>query len=364
MRFDIDKKRLEKYIGMAKKFCASSGPRPILANILFEAKGDFLILRSTNLNVFYTVKVPQVTTEREGTVCVPVKALTDVVLKMPTKSGTLSIDADGVKFKVSADGGKSVADIDVYATIDDFPIISFSGEGSSSFDSKQFCEIVKLASSASDTCGVQSTAFDCAESAVVSTDSKRIAIHKIPSSIDLSMFKGFVLPSDILMDCVPILLESDKVTLSIGGGIATFESGESAISIRMIDAKVIQWKRVVPATINNTIKIETKDLEACVKYVAEVSKSDTNMIAWKISSDGCEVSAQDDKIGFAKNSVDAEIDFFEKLQFGLNAKFVSEFLKLGKGKTIIGYMQHGFPISFSFDSNPDFTYIVMPMSLG
>lgn len=363
MRFHIDQKTLERYIGMAKRFTASNGAKPILGTVLFQAKDDSVTLSSTNLEVFYNVKIPKIVTEQPGDACVPVRPLTDIVLKMPSKSGIILIEKNGNHLKCSTDDGRSVAEIDCYASIDDFPIISTDKEKSCTLNSGLFCEIIKLSSSASDDyIQKATTTFDCNGSAIFSTDAKRIAIHKLPDEIDLSELENFHLPSASLNDSLPILMESDDITISTSSGIVTFESELSTISIRKIDTRMINWNKVVPANISCTATIETKDLSKSIKYVSEVVKNRGNCVSFKMLSGTCEVFAEEHDIGSAKDSLQMDMNFTERVVFSLNSKYVMDFLKLGSGKTKIGYSQNGFPVMLSFDNNPNFMYIVMPIS--
>ncbi|NRA98538.1 MAG: DNA polymerase III subunit beta, partial [Rhodobacteraceae bacterium] len=121
MKFSIERGELLKAVGQAQSVVERRNTIPILANVLIEAEGDTVSMRSTDLDIEALNKAPA-KVERAGATTVSAVTLHEIVRKLSDGS-LVTLTDDGASGRLTVDAGRSNFSL---ATLpkEDFPVMA------------------------------------------------------------------------------------------------------------------------------------------------------------------------------------------------------------------------------------------------
>ena len=94
MKFLVEKNTLFKSLSHVQSIVEKKNTLPILANILLEAKDNYLILSSTDMDISITEKL-QCNIIEDGSTTVTAQTFYDIIRKLPDMSEVEIISNDG-----------------------------------------------------------------------------------------------------------------------------------------------------------------------------------------------------------------------------------------------------------------------------
>lgn len=361
MRFFIDRHELVVAATKASKASADRGVRPILANIMIEAKDDKIRFIGTNCDIMQ-ISTAQADVEVAGTVTAPAKLFCELINTLPTKSllpvtvelldtDELFFSLEKVEFKIRTQGAE------------DFPPVpnveaDFITVKSLDFASK--LKQVAIAHGDNNATPTQRSVFiDFENGEMIATDSKRLAVKAFESRAEGDLKDSFIVPAKAVNEVIKLFSETDKAKIGVYKNQLVFKSESSIIISRLLSGKFLDYKRVFPAESTIEATFNTKELLKAIKTILPIAKSVNYIARFKIKAGVAIVTSISKEMGSIKNKVECELSG-EQIEIAFNAKFLQDFLEVIKSdKTIVKMTTTTYPAVFEAD---DMKYIVMPMT--
>ena len=115
-------------------------------------------------------------------------------------------------------------------------------------------------------------------------------------------------------------------TISIGGGYAGFDFGDTQLFARMIDESYPNYEAVIPEEHDKELTVNAESMLAAVKRVALYSSNMTHQIRLNMRQGEVEISAEDiERSSSAREIVLCEYDG-EEMEIGFNSNYLQEVL--------------------------------------
>lgn len=184
---------------------------------------------------------------------------------------------------------------------------------------------------------------------IVGTNGHALCVVEIAEGFDGSM----ILPAE----CVGNIPDGvDKVEIADQG--ATFHAPGIAVTIRKIDGRFPDWRRVVPEPTGDAIYVESGDLLATVGKVSLASDKTSNGGLFRFEGDTCYISTRDNAGNEATAECDAECTG-KGYEAGFNIGYIAAMAKCIDGKATI----YGMPDRCILAMSDNIRVVVMSMRL-
>jgi DNA polymerase-3 subunit beta len=202
---------------------------------------------------------------------------------------------------------------------------------------------------------------------MVATDGHRLAMieREVPG---FKMETGAIIPRKGLSELQKILdKESDaEVRLNLEGQLAYLKRGATEISMRLVEGEFPDYRGVIPKQSRYKITVKRDLLFAAIKRAAIFSSERYHGVKFALSAGTLTVSSTSPETGEASESLDVEFKS-EEFAIGFNAAYVQEALGViasGSDSTVeLGLSDDVSPGVIRTESDPQYTYVVMPMRL-
>ena len=365
MKIECLKEKLHMAVSKAEKVASKNITLPVLSCLLFETKGSYLIIRSTNLDLGLEISIP-VKVEEEGKVAVPAQIISSFLNNI-TDDKNLRLETADNMLKVSS--SSSEANIKTFSA-EDFPTVPTIDEGKTCrVSSKDLLSGIRSVIYSSSTSSVKpelSSIYIHSEDdslVFVATDSFRLAEKKIKTRkvVDLPVVLiPFKNASDILkiIDNVDeeIQINSTKNQISF-----TFD-GIYLVS-RVIDGAFPDYKQILPKEFKTDVIVLKQDLVNSLKISNIFSDNFNQMnISVPVGGESVQVKTKNTNIGENTNKIDAKVDG-EGVEVNFNYKYIIDCLpSIASDSVSMSFNGLNKPMVIRGVSDKSFTYLVMPMN--
>lgn len=362
MRLNIEQPKLKALLDRVQGSVERRVTIPILGHVLLNAANSTLTATGTDLDV-------EVRTTSDATVEQPGGCTVDISLLMPIigklqKGKLVTLESDGLQLSIK----QGSANIKLNCLpIDDFP--SMAGDEyectfqTNQSELKRLFDLTAFAMSNEETRyylnGVYLHSAD-GKVRAVSTDGHRLA--QSDSGIAENV-PGVIVPKKSV-GLIRSLLDDGDVTVQISGNKKVrIDVGHSVIVSKVIDGTFPDYTRVIPKMHPNSVTFNAADAKSAIGLVQLVSLQKTRAVKLDIRDDKVAFFVQDVSTGEGHESVDAEIAG-EFCAIGVNGKYALDCLALAdKGEVTIHYGGSGDPMLVTYDTEPDFLAVMMPMRI-
>ena len=340
---------------------------PILANVLFEAKGDQLRMLATDLEVALRSHCSAVVT-KGGSLTLPAKKLYEIIKALPETDVRIEEDKNGVK--VAADRFDSRMQT---LPREDFPTLpESSGKPQVTLPRDAVREMVaktQFAITGEDTRYFLNGAKFVIKPdslTLVATDGHRLALVEVKQAVGVTEESGVILPKKTLFELGRLLAESEgDILFESGENHLFFEVGGRMLISRMIDGQFPAYERVVPKGNDKLLEFERERLANAVKRVALLSNERSRAVKFEISKGKVEVTSSSSEFGEAREEL--AVDYAgSPMAISFNAQYVLDFLNVVETEIVLlslkdevsqAVMQ---PVAAN---GYDYTYVIMPMRI-
>ena len=340
---------------------------PILANVLFEAKGDQLRMLATDLEVALRSNCSAVVT-KGGSLTLPAKKLYEIIKALPETDVRIEEDKNGVK--VAADRFDSRMQT---LPREDFPTLpESSGKPQITLPRDAVKEMVaktQFAITGEDTRYFLNGAKFVIKPdslTLVATDGHRLALVEVKHAVGVTEETGVILPKKTLLELGRLLAESEgDILFESGENHLFFEVGGRMLISRMIDGQFPAYERVVPKGNDKLLEFERERLTNAVKRVALLSNERSRAVKFEISKGKVEVTSSSSEFGEAREEL--AVDYAgSPMAISFNAQYVLDFLNVVETEIVSlslkdevsqAVMQ---PVAAN---GYDYTYVIMPMRI-
>ncbi len=329
MKFSAAVKDLAQALSRIASATPQRSPMPVLENILVELEGSNLSLTATDMDITVTTRL-EVRGERNGSILLPARRLTDTVRALD--QGEVTVDADPESRRVTLRTGSGE--------------FRLTGLDASEFPQRPLFEsqISLRLPTATFSTMVERTMFACStdefrpamtgvlfqfrpdEVRAVATDGfrlVRVVDHTVQSQVSDGL--DIIVPPKAL-SIADKSFAAEEMSLEANATHVRFSDGVTTITARLIDENYPNYESVIPQANDKRMIIRRDDLLGTVKRVSLYSNTQTRQVRLKLGENALSVQAEDiDTGGEANETIPCDYAD-EMIEIGFNSQYVRDAL--------------------------------------
>jgi len=365
MKLICTQENLIKVLNIAEKIVGRNINLPILNNILLETDDGQLKISSTNLeiglNYWMRGKI-----EKEGSLSVPAKIITNFVMNLPKKNieleakdNTLNLKCENYKAKIKGISAK------------EFPIIpKIEEEPSIILQSKEFKNAISQVIS---TTAVSETRPEITgifikteidKLTLVATDSYRLAEKKIQLKNPVEKSISVIVPKTTMNELIYIIGESQEpLKIAFSQNQILFNYSNVNLISRLIDGQYPDYQQIIPKSFKIKASVKTDELKNAVKIAGFFTNIQVNSIKLKFDplNSKVEISAEAGEIGTSDSQIKAKIEG-ESIEIVFNYKYILDALNnILSNQVVLEMNDSSSPVLLKPEDDENYFYIIMPI---
>jgi len=365
MKTECIKEKFCLAVSKAEKITGKNMTLPILSCILIEAKGNFLFIRSTNLDLGMEIKIPA-KIENEGAVAVPGAVLNSFLTNL-SSSSNLKIEAKDGNLYIQALNSQTVIKS---FPIEDFPTLPTVKDGKiyeiNSPDLLKGLKSVWYSASLSSIKPELSSVYIHPKDeglVFVATDSFRLAEKTVKFKKN-SEFESLLIPFKNVADLLKIIGdEKEPIAISFTKNQISFEYNDVYIVSRVIDGVFPDYQQIIAKDFKTEVIVLKQDLINVLK-LANVFSDSFNQINIKVSPKDkvLEIKSKNSNVGENIIKLSAAVTG-EEIEINFNHKYIIDcFQSIDSDSVSLSFNGLNKPMVIRGISDKTFTYLVMPMN--
>ncbi|APB33987.1 DNA polymerase IF1 subunit beta [Gloeomargarita lithophora Alchichica-D10] len=380
MYVTCSQKDLSNHLSMVSRAVANRPTNPILANVLFSADGNQVILSAFDQTLCLQSQMAA-TVYESGTITLPARTLGDLVSRLPTAEVEIKI-ADlqaTLRARLEREGKKdTLAGPYQISGLpgEDFPALPEVTATAVPLEREAFLQGLKgvlFAASSDETkqilTGVHlQTRGETLEFAA--TDGHRLAIVETELT-SLGEPVQATIPARALREVERLLpkYEGEVVRFALEPHQADFQlpvvAGEGfhqRLVTRLLDGMYPNYRQLLPKDFARRVVMEREDLIHALERLAVLAGS-RNVVKFSLDLDNVILATEGGELGQGQEQIPAEIEG-EALDVAFNVKYVLEGLKAMQSSQVQMQLNSATaPVIFSPLGELKMTYLVMPIQL-
>lgn len=370
MKVIVERGDLLKAMSRAQSIVERRTTIPILSNVLIEAIGDKISLRTTDLDIEIVERV-NATVEQDGNTTVGAHTLHDIVRKLPD-GASIHLSVDQVSSRLEVKAGRSRFSL---ATLprEDFPIMANS-EYESNFSIApgvlhRLFEKSKFAMSTEETRyylnGVYFHVATTSKGRVlraVATDGHRLA--QIDESLPekFSDMPGVIVPRKTVGELRAILESNDDtISVSVSETKIKFHNASLTLTSKVIDGSFPDYTRVIPKDNKKKMEVDASYFAQSVDRVSTISSERARAVKLNLQKNQLVLSVNSPDSGAADEELLVDYDD-DDLEIGFNAKYLQEIsAQVDGSNALFSFNTPSDPVLMQETTDDSAIYVVMPM---
>lgn len=358
MRLSVSKAALQQAVTQASRAVSGRAPMPVLSGLLLRADDKGLTITGYDLDIAIETRIPA-TIEGPGEMVVPakqfggiVKALGHSEVVLSQQDSSLKIQADRAEFTLQT------------LNAQEYPALPEVGGQFAIIPHEAFRECarkVSYAAAVADACAFYTainTVIADGELTMVATDTFRLAVRRAPAphSEPLSVLLPVAFVSEIER------LEG-AVHLHLSGNHVQVQSGDTRIIARLIEGEWPNWQAVLPTTCATWVTAERDALIGALQRASLMCKDDLTAVTLKLDGGDLIITAAQAEVGEAREELTVQYGGDGVLDVAVRPKYLRDALAvMGSDEVRIEYTSFRHPVKVLDESDPDFIYVVMPVT--
>ena len=361
---------------------------PILSNALLKTEGTSskttgLSLSATDLEVGIQSILPA-TIYEEGAITVRARSLLDIVRELPDTEIQIQT-RENSRLEIKAN--KSVFNI-LGLPAEDFPEIpGFSSEEGQSFVRMNGTAVMSMlektlyaASTDEARYHLNGVYFETVELKggddakrrvfrMVATDAHRLALVDHQEALfDENAWRlfaeGIIVPRKGLNELRRLLSEGkEDFFVTIKGRMLYVKRDSIFLSMRLIEGKYADYRRIIPETAHNSIAVDRESFLASLKRISLMSSDKSRSVTFSLSPGTLQLSSQSPELGDAKEEINVEYEG-EELRIGFNSRYLIDAVSTIEGeKVLLELRGRQNPGVIRSSEGANHTSVVMPMRI-
>ncbi|MEI6528390.1 MAG: DNA polymerase III subunit beta [bacterium] len=365
MKVECIKEKLYSAVSKADKVTGKNLTLPVLSCVLLEAKGNFLTVKATNLDLGLEIKVPA-KIESEGVVAVPGSVLNSFLSNLQDDK---SINLELVEGNLVVFSSNNKAVIKTF-TVDDFPTIpSVENEKVFILAAADFVKGLKAVWYSASTSNIKpelSSVYIHSNDdglVFVATDSFRLA-EKTVKAKKVEEFGSVLIPFKNVADILKIINdEKEEMEVNITKNQISLKFSNTYVVSRVIDGVFPDYKQIIPKEFKTEVVVLKQDLVNTLK-ISNIFSDTFNQINIKAlaSEKKFEFRTKNSNVGENVNNIQAAITG-EDVEINFNFKYIIDcFQSIDSDSVSMSFNGLAKPMVIKGVSDKSFTYLVMPMN--
>lgn len=380
MKISLELPKVLGLLDIASRFVSKNSTLPILQNIYLKASIDSLLIRATDMEKYIEVELP-CAVQIEGSITVNAKMFLDILKTIESETVEFSVNQQTSIMTIKTT--KDTFDINGISASEYVALPEVPQENSFMLDTTIFSkgtEKVEYAITEKSFSPIltgmlmkSKTEWDQHKIIFVGTDSFRLSEYKTlnTNTNDFSLVIPKVAITDIkYLVNYAIDKEVPEMLIKYSDNLVAFELNIEGVKIvatsLLIQGNFPEYEReeVMPTQFVTKIMLDKKDCENAIKKIWILTRDTNNFI--QIETQGTKVilsSGKTDK-GAGITELPAIIDG-EALTFGINGRYVTDFIRMMSSDTLIFNLVNSQKPLVLMDKDDDANrYVVRPLTLG
>jgi DNA polymerase-3 subunit beta len=345
---------------------------PILSNMLFEAKGDQVILFATDLEIgirgTYKAEVSQ-----PGAVTVSARKLYEIIRELP--EGTVTITSND-EHRVEIQAGKSEFKV-LGLPAQEFPAMpTVESEPLMPIDRKTLSDLIRKTVFAAGDNNARYILNGLLVSLyvkdkkrflrLVGTDGHRLAVIERPleegKGRGLPQEQTAIIPKKAALEIKKLLEENEEgPELGVSKNQVIFKRGGLLLLARLMEGSYPNYQQVIPKENEKRVAVNKAELEGALRRVSILSREKTSAIKLALEPDTLTLSSSNPDMGEAKEVIAAKFGQ-EGLTTGFNARYLLDALAaIDSEEAVLEFKDALSPCIIRQPDDPDYLCVVMPM---
>lgn len=380
MKISLELPKVLGLLDIASRFVSKNSTLPILQNIYLKASIDSLLIRATDMEKYIEIDLP-CAVQLEGSITVNAKMFLDILKTIESKTVEFSVNQQTSIMTIKTI--KDTFDINGISASEYVALPEVPQENSFMLDTTIFSkgtEKVEYAITEKSFSPIltgmlmkSKTEWDQHKIIFVGTDSFRLSEYKTlnTNTNDFSLVIPKVAITDVkYLVNYAIDKEVPEMLIKYSDNLVAFELNVEGVKIvatsLLIQGNFPEYEReeVMPTQFVTKIMLDKKDCENAIKKIWILTRDTNNFI--QIETQGTKVilsSGKTDK-GAGITELPAIIDG-GALTFGINGRYVTDFIRMMSSDTLIFNLVNGQKPLVLMDKDDDANrYVVRPLTLG
>jgi DNA polymerase-3 subunit beta len=347
---------------------------PVLANFLFETKGDKIKLSATDLEIAVQCYIKGEIVE-EGAITIPAKRFNEIINCLPTEA-QIEITVDESSNQTLIQSGKSKINL-MGITHLDYPIIpDIQKENNFIIKKEIFISMIKKTGFAVSTdmqrfvlTGVYFI-VDEGVLKMVATDGRRLA-YITTDGIDEKIKSKAIIPAKAIAEMIRLFSaqtqKDETIKLAISENRCAIETDDIIFLTTLIEGIFPNYEQVIPKKTEITIRLNVKAALDAVRQIRpltdEKSKADRYAASLKFNFDKDLLTISAATAGIGSGETVIEIDYKgEPLEVSFNPTFILEVLQnINEQWAKLELSDNIKPVIISPETSKNYLCVIMPM---
>ncbi len=365
MKITISQDALNSTLAIVSKAVSTKNTIPILSGIYLSAREGVLTLRATDMELAIESSVP-CNVIIDGEIVLPARYLTDLVRRIPF--GDIELAVDERNFTATVHWGRSQYVIHGFSP-NQFPSLP-DVDGASSFVISQVL-LKDLLRQTTFSAGhdeskpwLTGVLFKLRDTRLTgtATDGVRIAHAATDAENPGGHSFSIIIPSRSLNELGRLLSAeaSDNTRVAMTANQVFFDLGKVRVISRLLEGQYPDVMRLVPQTYPTELVVNRTEFMEALERASLIAKDGAVKVG--LSDSKITVTSNTPEVGQVYEEIGAGTLAGEPLDIGFNSKFLVEYLKvLEEPEFKFQCSGSRNPARLQAVSNPNFTYVVLPL---
>jgi DNA polymerase-3 subunit beta len=370
MEFTVKKYPLLEELELTQGVVERKTTIPILSNLLFEGKGNQLLLTATDLELSICTSC-EAKIKKEGSGTIPAKKLLELVRLLPDEE---------IRFKildnhwVQIQSGKKTYKM-VGMSKDNFPAIPEPPHPLAKIPARLLRGLIERTAFA---ISVEESRYTLnggllilkpEMAAMVATDSHRLALaetdHKFTG---LNNEVRVLVPKKALVELQRLTADAGDdsvIEFSRDDSYLFFQASSRRLVSRILTGQFPNYEAVLPRENNKAVVLDRNELNDAVRRVSQLADQRSRAVKFSVSTEGIEISAQSPEYGEATETIEKAYKG-DPISIGFNAQYMLDFLAAapdGPVRLELKDEQSAGQMRPEADTPFRYRYVIMPMRI-
>lgn len=370
MKVSCSQEDLSKGLAVVGRAVATRAVLPITNNVLIATEGSRLKLAATNLEIATSCWIPG-TIEKEGSITVPAKLVTDFVNSLPSGRVDMSLSTRTKSLELRCARHEAhISGLDAA----DFPAIPKIAEGTAvkvkPADLRLATSQVVFAAASEESrpvlTGVQAE-FEDKQLTLAAADGFRLAVHKVALEGAVGAKMAVIIPSRSLNELNRLIGDEEPVELTVNPQKTQVLCKLKNIEMvsQLIQGTFPNYSQLIPKSYNTRAVVKLAEFLRATKSASIFARDGSGIVRLQImSKDGkgkIAVSARAEEIGDNVGEVDAVVEG-EESKIAFNSRYLMDVLGvLTRDEVVLETTTSSSPGVIRPVGDDKYIHVVMPM---
>ncbi len=371
MKVSCSQEDLSKGLAIVGRAVATRAVMPITNNVLIATEGSQLKLAATNLEIAISCWIPA-TIEKEGTVTIPARLVTDFVNSLP--SGRIDMSLSPRSKSVELRCARHEAHISGLDPAD-FPAIPKITDGLNvkikPGDLRMAINQVVFAAASEESrpvlTGVHAE-FEGEQLTLAAADGFRLAVHKVTLAKGVDTRTAIIIPARSLNELTRLISEQEEpveLTVNSQKSQVLFRMKNVEMVSQLIQGTFPNYSQLIPKSYTTRAILNLSEFLRATKSASIFARDGSGIVRLQIMPrDGkgkIAISARAEEIGDNLGEVDATVEG-EEAKIAFNSKYLMDVLGvLNKDQVALETTTSSSPGVIRPVTDESYVHVVMPM---